>query len=378
MKVLFISNDAGIADAQSAVRERMRNYAEAIGELTIVLRGRKTQTETDGNLTIHQVRCSKLFAPFVLGDYARELVEKRGIELVSTQDPFEFGIAGVRATKDTAALLHIQVHTDFLSPWFVRAKNYRSAQVKMPLLNRVRVRIADWVLPQAHGIRVVSERIRHSLIERYGEGLAPISVIPVAVEVADCEPVPFPEHAFRYNLLTVGRLEPEKRIEDILHALARVAHRYPMIGLMVVGEGRERKRLQKMATTLGLSQRVQFLGARRDVCGLMKSAQAYIQASAYEGYGRTLIEAAMAELPIITTDVGIVGEVLRGYEEVLPAPVGDSTQLSVHIVRLIEDVATAELLSRQAKLRVAEHLAGTGDIPSRIAEDLSGVIAGKK
>lgn len=377
MKALFISNDPTIAQSGTPAHERLAQYAAHIGELHVVLRAHVHRVTNYGPLTVHEVASLKVFAPLKLGTYAHELVVRESIEIVSTQDPFEFGIAGLRAVKGTGARLHVQIHTDFLSPWFVRSKNFRSAQVKMPFLNRIRLRLAHHVIPKADGIRVVSERIRTSLHERYGERLAPVTVIPITVETVACEPVPFPDHTFRYNLMTVGRLEPEKRIEDILHALARIAHRYPMIGLIVVGEGREKKRLVKMATTLGLSEKVVFLGERADVCGLMKSAQAYIQASAYEGYGRTLIEAALAELPIITTDVGIVGEVLRGYEEVLPAPVGDSTQLSVHIVRLIEDVATAELLSRQAKLRAQEHLAGQGDLSVRIAEDLSAVIARK-
>src|SRR3989344_3548115 len=124
-----------------------------------------------------------------------------------------------------------------------------------------------------------------------------------------------PEHQFTFTLIAVGRLEPEKRIEDILAALKLVAKQYPMVGLFIVGEGSERGRLERMARHLGLGDKVIFLGERPDVRALIASAQAFIQASAYEGYSRTLIEAALAKVPIITTDVGIVGEVFKGYED---------------------------------------------------------------
>ena len=124
-----------------------------------------------------------------------------------------------------------------------------------------------------------------------------------------------------------------------------------------MGEGRERKRLVALTQKLGLSKRVVFLGWRNDAQGLIRSAHAYIQASAYEGYGLTLVEAALARVPIITTDVGIVGEVLKGYEDVLAAPVGDPVQLAVHITSLVEDHQLRITLPMNAERTVKNHLA---------------------
>ena len=126
-----------------------------------------------------------------------------------------------------------------------------------------------------------------------------------------------------------------------------------------------------MARHLGLADRVIFLGDRPDARALMASAQAFIQASAYEGYGRTLIEAALAKVPILTTDVGIVGEVFKGYEEVLSVPVADPTALSLGIVGVIEDNAVRYQLPLRAEEAVRAHLASVGDIPARIYADLA-------
>ena len=75
-------------------------------------------------------------------------------------------------------------------------------------------------------------------------------------------------------------------------------------------------------------------------------------------------------MPIITTDVGIVGEVLRGYEDVLSVPVADPTALSLAIVGFIEDNAARQELPRHAEETARAHLAAVGDIPARIATDL--------
>jgi len=376
MKVLFISNDPTIFDVSSESRARMHAYASAIGELHIVsaapAAARKFQ---EGGLFLHPIHAWKLFRVHTLAKRAHALILEHGIEVVSAQDPFEHGLAALRAVRGTSARLHVQVHTDFLSPWFVRSGNWRSPAIRMPFLNRYRRRIADEVLPQAHGIRVVSERIRASLVERYGSHIALPSVIPVAVDANVPEPVRLPTHpAFTFALISVGRLEPEKRIEDILAALALVTKQYPTVGLFIVGEGRERARLERMTRSLDLTSKVVFLGNRPGARALMGSAQAFIQASAYEGYGRTLIEAALAKVPIITTDVGIVGEVFKGYEEILAAPVGDPTALSLAIVGLIEDNAVRQELPVRAEAAARAHLASVGDLPLRVAADIASAV----
>ncbi|MBI5405874.1 glycosyltransferase [Candidatus Kaiserbacteria bacterium] len=372
MKVLFISNDPTIFDATSAARARMRAYAAAIGELHILSIARPgARDEQDDALFLHPVRSWKILRVYSLTLRARALVLVHGIEVVSAQDPFEHGLAARRAVRGTKAKLHIQVHTDFLSPWFVKNDNWRSPSVRMPFLNSLRRRLADRVLPQAAGIRVVSERVKASLLARYGSRIPEPSVIPVAVDTDVPAPAPLPQHPFTFTLIAVGRLEPEKRIEDILVALKLVSAHYPMVGLCIVGEGRERRRLGEMVRTLCLADRVLFLGERPDARALLRSAQAFIQASAYEGYGRTLIEAALARVPIITTDVGIVGEVFKGYEDVLSVPVADPTALSLGIVGIIEDNAVRQELPIHAEAAARGHLAAVGDLPTRVADDLA-------
>ncbi|MCX6787560.1 MAG: glycosyltransferase [Candidatus Kaiserbacteria bacterium] len=164
MKALFISNDPMIFNAASPSRARMRTYAAAIGELHVLSSaGKDAKEEQDGNLFLHPVHAWKIFRVRALAARAHTLILAQGIEVVSAQDPFEHGLAALRAVAGTNAKLHIQVHTDFLSLWFTRSGNWRSPRVRMPLLNRYRRSIADCVLPAADGIRTVSERVKASL-----------------------------------------------------------------------------------------------------------------------------------------------------------------------------------------------------------------------
>ncbi|MGE5541246.1 MAG: glycosyltransferase [Bacillota bacterium] len=376
MKVLFISADPSIFDVSSPTYVRMRSYAEAIGTLHILMRAKERIDRQDGPLCVHGIRAGKLLGGGTVSARARELIASEGIEVVSAQDPFEHGLIALKAVAGTSAKLHIQVHTDFLSPWFVRGGIARSPQLPVPVKNRARQALADKILPKADGIRVVSERVKQSLLSRYGSRIPEPTVVPIAVGTEVPVAVPLPDHSFPFALITVSRLEPEKRIEDILDALARLRERFPAVGLVIVGGGSEEAALKKLVKQYGLTDRVVFAGSRSDAWGLMRSAQGYIQASAYEGYGRTLVEAALARVPIITTDVGIVGEVFKGYEDVLAAPPGDPAQLAVNIVALLEDSSAREVMVRSAEQKALSHLAQFADLPALIARDLARVMPG--
>lgn len=306
---------------------------------------------------------------------ARKIIKSKSIDVVSAQDPFEYGWIALQAVRGTSAKLDVQVHTDFLSPWFTRSGNFRSLKLKMPLLNTIRRLLADVVLPKAAGIRVVSERIKDSLMKRYGARIPVPSIVPVGIQALVPESVQLPSHDFSFSFITVSRLEPEKRIEDILMALARLGPRYHRVGLVVVGDGREKAKLVRLSQKLSLTSRVLFLGARKDAWGLMRSAHAYVQASAYEGYGLTLIEAALAKIPIITTDVGVVGEVFKGYSDVLSTPVADPVNFAAHMEKLIEDHQLRATLVMNAERAALAHMTAYKSKPELFTNHLMKVIS---
>lgn len=373
MNILFISNDPSIFTETSSTRARMKSYADAVaatsGTLHILSRAPRACEITEGPLVLHGIRSPKLLAPWKLARKGNKLIHAHEIGVVSAQDPFEHGWAAARAVEGTTAKLHLQVHTDYLSPWFIRDGIFRSPRVRMPALNRIRIHIADSIVPKAVGIRVVSERIKDSMLERYGSTIPEPSVIPIQTPVEVPPKVPLPTLPFTFALMAVSRLEPEKRIPDLLAVILRLKDAYPALGLVVVGNGRERRKLERLARSWGLQNRVVFLGERPDAWGLMQSANAFIQASAYEGYGRTLIEAALAGVPIITSDVGIVGEVFVGYENVFAAPVGDPTNLAALTAQLIEDPHARGLLVLEAKRAAEAHLASVRNTPADIVAD---------
>lgn len=371
MKVLLITNDPTILDQGSSGHARARANAQAIGELHVLINAKASEARDEGSLRIHAVKRGA-FSPYApLKKAARALIRTHGIQAIWSQDPFELGKISMDLSKETKLPYYVNVYTDFLSPWYSSMTGmFRSSKVRVPKGNMARKHLAGSVLSGASGIRVMSERVKASLMKEYGSRIKEPAVIPVQVHPAPPEPSSFP-FSFPFTLMAAGRLDAGRRVIDIIDALVRLRDTYPGIGLFVVGDGPERAHLEKHAKRLKLSERVIFLGDRRDTWGLMRSAQVFIQASAHEGYGRRLMQAALARVPIITTDVGIVGEVFKGYDDVLAMPPGDPAALTVHIVGLIEDGQARQLLAMNAEAAAKKYLQAAGDIPQRLARFLS-------
>ena len=124
-------------------------------------------------------------------------------------------------------------------------------------------------------------------------------------------------------LLSVARLDAAKRIDLVLRAVAAATHIVP---LRLVSDGPERERLEKLAQTLGITDRIHFLGRVPDdeLVRLYRSCRAVVYVPVDEDYGYAAVEALMAGKPVLTTnDSGGVLEFVRDGENgavVAPEP----------------------------------------------------------
>ncbi len=304
MRVLQIGADRskrGILYSGTPAFKRQEAYAKQFGNLDIIgfsLRRDGAQFVDAGALRIFPTdSTSKLFWGFDTVRVARTLARP---DVVSVQDPFETGLVGWWIARKYKVPLHVQVHTDVLSPEYVR----------LSPLNRLRVLLAGFVLRRAAGIRVVSERIKKSVQAHYGINV-PITVLPIFVDVerirnAERDPELMRRFTkWKTKLLIVSRLEPEKDVALAIRAFARSAPADAC--LIVVGEGSEWPSLEDIAQECGISKRVLFEGAR-DAAQYYPLVDLVLFPSRYEGYGMVIIEALVAGKPVLSTDVGIARE----------------------------------------------------------------------
>lgn len=325
MRVVMISADPLIADPTSAVRTRLREYAGLVDGLTVI------------NIVPVRIGVDQSESPTIrYWSGSRALVLIRALvalwrtkrpDLVTTQDPFWVGLIGWLFARFTFTRLHVQVHTDVLSPHLRRGSR-----------GHINYLIARFVIKRADRLRVVSRRIKDSLIRMYPADH--IDVLPIFVDVvAIASAVPADPSAawsqFQPRVLAVGRLESEKCFDRIISAIATLADELPTIGLVIIGSGRLQNALEQHAQAHGVAERVAFLPWRPDVARYYKIADATVIASEFEGYSLVAVEALAAGCPLVMTDVGVAGELVRDGQTGRVVPVGDQQALVTALGELL-------------------------------------------
>jgi glycosyltransferase involved in cell wall biosynthesis len=163
-----------------------------------------------------------------------------------------------------------------------------------------------------------------------------VQVIPNAVDTDRFRRLPEARTVLRKELgldhqfvwLAVGRFEEAKDYPTMIAGFARLGVSRPDSYLLLVGKGSLRENVEALLREHGLEQRVRFLGVRRDVPELMSAADGYLLSSAWEGMPVVLLEAAAAELPVVSTRVGGVAEVVDDGSTGLLVPPGDPKALA--------------------------------------------------
>ena len=172
-------------------------------------------------------------------------------------------------------------------------------------------------------------------------------------------------------LVFAGRLTAQKNLDVALDALALEDG----VSLVVAGKGDELAHLRERALDLGLGKRVRFLGAlpRERVLELFSAADAMILPSSWENFPHTVVEALAMGTPVLATDVGGVGEIVRDGENGLLVASGDRDAFAGAVRRYFSDEALRERLRSAAResVRAFDRDVVFGDIERALADAAS-------
>ena len=295
MKILSIGSDQNLFVVGSAVRERVKGYAEKTDGYLVVVPGAGKFPSTQVSEKLKVVSLGRLQALF--------WKPHEKFDLVTAQDPFENGLTAWFLARKLKSKLELQIHTDLFSPYFVQHR----------ILNRVRVMIAKFLLPRADHIRVVSNRIKEPLINKLKISESKIEVRPIFVDVEKIKNAPiktdlhkkYPQ--FSKIILMASRLTKEKNIDLAIELMPKFLKQEPKTGLIIVGSGPEEKKLK--AKSAKLKNNIIFEPWSDDLPSYYKTADLFLNTSWYEGYGMTLVEAKAAGCPVLSTDVGVAREI---------------------------------------------------------------------
>jgi glycosyltransferase involved in cell wall biosynthesis len=170
-------------------------------------------------------------------------------------------------------------------------------------------------------------------------------------------------------ILTVGGLIPRKGIHHIIASLAQLAPSRPFT-FVVCGDGPERSRLEALAASVGLGDRVRFLGRvpRNVIPKYFAACDVFILASIVEAAGNVLFEAMASGRPVVCTDSGGPGEYIRDGETGFITPVGDTNAMAARVATLLDDPALQDRMGDAGRRRTL----GEFDY-GRMVQDIIGV-----
>ena len=156
----------------------------------------------------------------------------------------------------------------------------------------------------------------------------------------------------RFVIGWFGRMTAVKRTQDLIETLVAVRAQGVDACLLLVGDGADRELLESHAKERGVARDLFFLGYQREVADWYALADAIVLTSVSEGTPVTIIEALAAGRPVVTTDVGGVGDVVRDGVDGFLVDVGDTEAMASRLARIAADPELGTTLGASGRERV--------------------------
>jgi glycosyltransferase involved in cell wall biosynthesis len=150
----------------------------------------------------------------------------------------------------------------------------------------------------------------------------------------------------------VGRLNAEKDYPNFFRTAEILLGERKDLYFVIAGKGPLEEELKSQIRSMGLAERVLFLGHHHDVRQVYDMMDVYVLSSMREGLPNTVLEAMAMEVPIASTAVDGVGEAVTNEREALLVPPCDPAALAGAVGRILDDPALGARLARAARQRV--------------------------
>jgi len=227
-----------------------------------------------------------------------------------------------------------------------------------------------WLLgPLVGRFLAVSRALADYLVHQCRLPASRVRVVANGIDTARFAPAAFatPRSAPGPTVGVLTRLDARKGLPYLLQAMAQIRSDFPNARLLIGGDGEDRSALEQEARSLGLTGRVEFVGAVSDSADFYRRLDLFVLPSLDEAFGLVLLEAMAAGLPVVGTRVGGIPEILEdGSQGLLVAP-ADSQALA----RAIRELCGDPLRQRQMGERACQQ-ARRFDI-ARTAKELQAV-----
>ncbi len=351
-RVLFVTKDASILEKGSMAQLHFLNISEVFNEIHVLIlceswQGKERIERLHTNVWAYTTSVKFWpLQPFAALSLASTQLQFSGgfrPDIVVALDPFESGLCGLLIAEKYDREFQLHITEDFTMPEF-RAKS-RS--------NTWRLRIAAHVLKRTQSVRVATEAIKVQITKKYPR-ITDIALLPRHFDIhailrASETPVEadaFPQ--FSFVALFVGKLDHESTLFRAMDACRTILNS-PRIGLVVLGEGPNKKEFEKRAEILGIKEQVIFQKDPSLLISYMRSADVLICTDTTEASDEVVIKAAAAGLPILAAKTELRQDLFVDGESALLCHQEDVVSFSQKLVDILNANSLRIQLSRNAQ-----------------------------
>ena len=159
-----------------------------------------------------------------------------------------------------------------------------------------------------------------------------------------------------HRILYIGRIDPEKSIDIILKAFKKVSEKIADAEFILIGDGADKSRLEKLTEHLDLKNQVRFLGRilPPDLYELYRTGAVFATASETETQGIVLIEAAASGLPLVAVDAGAIKEICKNNQNGYLCQPEDIDGIANSLIKILNDPEKQQKMSKES-LRIAKN-----------------------
>jgi glycogen synthase len=214
--------------------------------------------------------------------------------------------------------------------------------------------VESWLVRESDSLITCSASMGEEITELFGPGLSESRVIRNGI---DSGLWPFARRKARRGparLLYLGRLEYEKGVHDAIAALPRIRRTHPGTTLTMAGDGTQLDWLVEQARKHKVLKAIQFIGRvdHEELVALLHDCDAAVLPSHYEPFGIVALEAAATGAPLVTSNVGGLGEAVLNGETGMSFPPRDVAALTEAVRAVLDDPAASQRRAEAARERL--------------------------
>ena len=222
----------------------------------------------------------------------------------------------------------------------------------------------EWLLTyESSEVIVNSNYMKCELQRLFGLPFEKINVVPNGININNFNGIER-DYEFRRQyamdnekiILYVGRLVYEKGVQNLISAMPKILNGYNDSKLVIVGKGGMYDELKNQANAMGIGHKIYFTGYlnSKEVQKIYKCADVAVFPSTYEPFGIVALEAMLAGVPAVVSDVGGLDEIINHGIDGMKSYAGNSNSIADSVLTLLYDHKLCANISKNAKAKVKE------------------------